>query len=545
MGMIGDLFVKLGLKSDEFNKGLDDSKKKAEGFGSSIGNIFKQMASALGLDGLLSKFTSATQGIQAFFVSMKAAAAGGTIFSGAMKIVQAALVSTGIGAIVVALGALVSYFTMTERGAESLERGLAGLKAAFSVLVDRASAFGEGLVNIFSGKFSDGWDKIKGSVKGVGAEMNKEVSTAMQLASQLQDLEDKERNLTVSLEERRAKAAQLRVESREEGKTAAERKALINEAAALYKSVFKDEKAIESERARIMQAQIDLGETRDEDLLKLEQTKAKAIQKDTELAMTLKMLSREMGAINGALASELKLRNDVNDALSKPMKANQEIIGTIKKNITVENGLFKAPTEGLMDIKTGDLGLADIESKMTTGDAAMAAAMEEKKTQVKQFNDSLNGLIASGMASAAMTFGAGIGSLMSGDMNVGEFGMSLLASVGNFIVQFGEMMITQALAQAALLASISNPLMWPLALAAGVALVAAGTALSNISKKGLSGGASSGGGGGGGSAASGYTGKQNQSSASDALAGNVTFEIQGNKLIGVMNNVDRRNQNFK
>ena len=39
MGKIGDLWVKLGLKNDEFKAGMAEAKKEAEGFGSSVGAV--------------------------------------------------------------------------------------------------------------------------------------------------------------------------------------------------------------------------------------------------------------------------------------------------------------------------------------------------------------------------------------------------------------------------------------------------------------------------------------------------------------------------
>ena len=39
MGKIGDLFVRLGLKSDEFKKGMNDAQKQTEGFGGKLGKM--------------------------------------------------------------------------------------------------------------------------------------------------------------------------------------------------------------------------------------------------------------------------------------------------------------------------------------------------------------------------------------------------------------------------------------------------------------------------------------------------------------------------
>ena len=39
MGKIGDLFVRLGLKSDDYKKGMSEAKKETEGFGKKLGNM--------------------------------------------------------------------------------------------------------------------------------------------------------------------------------------------------------------------------------------------------------------------------------------------------------------------------------------------------------------------------------------------------------------------------------------------------------------------------------------------------------------------------
>ena len=82
------------------------------------------------------------------------------------------------------------------------------------------------------------------------------------------------------------------------------------------------------------------------------------------------------------------------------------------------------------------------------------------------------------------------------DFSVGSkvenFGRGLLDSIGKFMGQFGEAMIAMGIAQAMLKASIKtmNP---AVAILGGIALVAAGAAISNLSKKGID----TGGGGGG------------------------------------------------
>ena len=39
MGKLGDLWVRLGLKSDDYKKGIDKAKKETKGFGSTLANM--------------------------------------------------------------------------------------------------------------------------------------------------------------------------------------------------------------------------------------------------------------------------------------------------------------------------------------------------------------------------------------------------------------------------------------------------------------------------------------------------------------------------
>jgi len=69
-------------------------------------------------------------------------------------------------------------------------------------------------------------------------------------------------------------------------------------------------------------------------------------------------------------------------------------------------------------------------------------------------------------------------------MTVKDFGKGLLDSLGKFMGQFGEAMIAMGIAQVMLDVAIKsfNP---ALAIIGGVALVAAGAAISNLSQKGI------------------------------------------------------------
>ena len=103
----------------------------------------------------------------------------------------------------------------------------------------------------------------------------------------------------------------------------------------------------------------------------------------------------------------------------------------------------------------------------------------------KKAGESLSSGLKSLATEGLVSFGNFLGSVISGgDVTMKDFGRGLLDSIGKFMTQFGEAMISMGIAQALLKASIKsmNP---ALAIVGGVALVAAGAAISSLSKKGI------------------------------------------------------------
>jgi predicted nucleic acid-binding Zn-ribbon protein len=77
---------------------------------------------------------------------------------------RSVVISTGIGALVVAVGSLVAYFTQTQKGAEKLEIAMAGVKIIFAKLTDVASTLGEKILWVFTEPeqaIKDLWGTIK------------------------------------------------------------------------------------------------------------------------------------------------------------------------------------------------------------------------------------------------------------------------------------------------------------------------------------------------------------------------------------------------
>ncbi|WP_455996370.1 hypothetical protein [Phocaeicola barnesiae] len=127
-----------------------------------------------------------------------------------LKLFKVALVSTGIGALVVALGSLVAYFTKTQKGVELANKIMASLGATIDVLIDRAAKLGSALANLFSGNFKQAGEDAKAVFSGAGKEIVEETKLAWELADVLNEIDKREVMLSMSRAANRAEIEKLK-----------------------------------------------------------------------------------------------------------------------------------------------------------------------------------------------------------------------------------------------------------------------------------------------------------------------------------------------
>ncbi len=75
--------------------------------------------------------------------------------TGGLRLFRAALIGTGIGAIVIAFTSLLALFTRTQRGLNLMERASTAVGTAFAVVTDRLSSFADGLLEIATDENGD------------------------------------------------------------------------------------------------------------------------------------------------------------------------------------------------------------------------------------------------------------------------------------------------------------------------------------------------------------------------------------------------------
>jgi len=332
---VTNLKVRFGADTKNFKQDLESGKAAVDNFAGGASDAFSAFAGVFGINmqAVTGGVASANRSLALLSGGFKGAAASSGILSGAMKILRLALISTGIGALIVAFGSLVSYFTQTERGAEAIEKVMASVKAIFGVLTDRASELGETIVNAFKNPkqtvqelwefiksqfvnritaiprvIEAAWNLVKGIFNGtmgeaakeyasaltqlgtgldktqqskvigyfkeVGKEMGNEARQALELQKALQALEDREIALIEVQGKRRQSIEELRLKAKDLELTEEQRRAAVGEAIAIQKQMTADEVALQKERTRILEAQINLGESMDEDYRQLAESRS-------------------------------------------------------------------------------------------------------------------------------------------------------------------------------------------------------------------------------------------------------------------------------
>lgn len=237
---------------------------------------------------------------------------------------KGAIMATGIGALVIALGSLVTYFKRTEEGADFFAEKLAGIKSAINVLIDRFASFGKGIFQLFSGEFKKGWETLKGSLSGIGDEIARETKESMALARALDELEDKEIALIEVNARKEAQIAKLRLEAEDENKTNAEKIRLLKEAFKLENEISEGKISIAKEKARITAAEVKQGQQTADNLRKVAEANAEVIKLEAERDAGLRSLQKRINSLTPPITAHT-------DAMKKQIALYKEISGEVAK----------------------------------------------------------------------------------------------------------------------------------------------------------------------------------------------------------------------
>ena len=327
-------------------KEVENLNKKVNDTDSAVGGLTSAIDKLTG--GMVSGFQKGVSGI-------KKAVSG-------FKSLKVAIAATGLGALVLVLGSVVTFFTKTQRGADLLSKATKALGAAVDVITDRFSAFGERVINVFKdpqqalkdfgnlikqniqnriegmlellpalgkaislalkgqfkeagktavdavGKVTLGVESVTESTgklieatKGVVQEINEEAKAAANLEAAQKRLEDREIAMIKTRAETRRDVEAARLAAADQSKTTEERAAALQRAIDLEKALAAEEISIAKERARIIREQNALGESMREDVQAQAEAEARVIELEAQRDAKLKELVGTMSGFNKQL----------------------------------------------------------------------------------------------------------------------------------------------------------------------------------------------------------------------------------------------------
>lgn len=310
--------IKIDVNTKSAEQNVEDLNKEINNTDEAIGGLTGAVDKLTG--GMVSGFKNGVKGIKQGITAMKS--------------LKVAIAATGIGALLIAITALTSYFTKTQRGADKLKQVMDGLGAAIDVIVDRLSKTGEAFTMILSGNFKGAFEEFRNVFKGTAEEIRNEASAAAQLAKELQNLEDREIAMIETRAQRRADIEALRLAAADENNTLAERAKALKDAIELEKQLADEEVAIAEERARIIKAQNALGESSREDVKAEAEATARVIELQAQRDTRLKELVTTYNSLNKQHAEQVRLLREEESAV---VELNAKRIDS--KQLAVDNEL--------------------------------------------------------------------------------------------------------------------------------------------------------------------------------------------------------------
>lgn len=222
--------------------------------------------------------------------------------------IRAGIISTGIGALLIAVTSLISYFTNTKRGADKLSQAFTAMGAVVAVLQDRLSKVGEAISLVFSGKFREAGEALKGTFSGIADEMEREVAAMVALKKRTQELRDADNEFMVQKAATRQEIEKARLIAEDETKSAAERLENLKKALELEAETTKQELVLARERMEIQKEEMALSENSAEDEAELARLKVALIETETASVKMRRRVVTEVNALEREILAEQKAR---------------------------------------------------------------------------------------------------------------------------------------------------------------------------------------------------------------------------------------------
>jgi len=541
------LLTTLTLQAAGFNQGIDKAKKGAKALSDGVqtaGNTITKALSPLGdqIGNIGGEFTGlATGGIAAFKKMIPA-----------ITSVKAAFISTGIGAIIIAIttaiAGLISWMKRTDEGADTMRNAFNIVKAVINTTLEKIGYLGSAIVKLFKGDFKGAADDAKAAFTGWGDAIKENVSTATKLNEVQDKLESFNVDYLLKREKLVASIADLEYKIKDDTYrqtlSVAEKMKLLNSYKSQQEALYALDKQKFNLELSVAQESYNIGAKNEDTLQALNDKRAEGLRLDAQHSDTLR--------------SSLRLTQEI----TKEIQEQQSIIRELPIDVTQINGAFTEVTatlksqipeiqNTLASVKPAEMLSADKLAPFIDNLSYLKLKFKETMDEMKK-DSTTTGQVLFGAIS--MSIKSLSDSLIQGADNFKEYGKNIKSVVkqiiGAFIAEGVAALVKNALESAATTPYgflFAAPLA---ALAGGIAKTAFNSLLPKFHTGGIVGGISE--------VAAVLKPREmvlttaQQSNLYNMInrnngvgTGEVVFRIDGTQLIGVLDNYNRRVNSYR
>jgi chromosome segregation ATPase-like protein len=351
-----------------YRQAILDAVGDNQAFGTSMNSVVNTFNSLkVNIVALATPFTNFVQtGKMAPGVLNATATATGNVSTG-MKILRGAIISTGIGALIVALGSLISYFTSTQEGVNKVNKVLTPLKVLFQSLIGVSQQVGKVLVDTFKAV----WEPIKKIGEFIGTYLIMPIKQVVGVVKGLGKILTGD--FKGAWEEVKKPAQDLVNKGKEMGQAVANGRKRLNE-------LGKDWKDVANNFGNIMDEALKRGQRIEEINQKLAKSEAEHIEK-TE-------------ALKELFAKQNQIARDTSKSVEEREKAAKASVETLKEINALARERNQLEVERIelqqKSNDTGDEEKADLARKKAELNAANREMLNAETAQNKVINSIRN-----------------------------------------------------------------------------------------------------------------------------------------------------------
>jgi len=383
-----------------------------------------------------------------------------------------------------------------------------------------------------------GWKTVREGVDEATAAAERNAARGAQLA----EIQKEELQVRREVADIEVQIAEQRRILRDRSADAAERTSAEAEVRRLINERTEKQTSIAQRLYEVTQAMTDeAGSTYDEvaNVVTLyEQWQGRIAASENELAGVDRYANSIANGTSKAAEAAKKLREETQKMAE--VQAKWSGLGTVSTaGLSSLQGGVSGPAMTIVPQVDGDYWRKTINAQL--GDVTIGIGFRADTEKIHDITNEVTSLMESSVARTGEILGNLIGTLAGGGDAWGDFKSAALSAFGDMAIAVGKIAISMGVAAAGIDVALKDTGQWYIAVAAGAALVALGSAVKS-SLASVAGGDYSAAGGGGYSGSTASSGSSNNYETRDVkvyVTG--TLEADGDKLITVINNANKKN----